>query len=623
MKSPQFEARSRPIRKLFTPARLEWTWKKKVRYDMGDQVLRDLVEHLDFHVNLKSECKKLSEEVCAGVYTPAPPMRLLLEKSKGLCRQMVVPTARDAVLLQCLSDSLYPDISSRAPSTNAFYQPKDHSFSKKKVKKDGDGKIDGYGTMLAWLGFQEEAFKFSKTFEYVIVTDVANYYDTIDYSQLRNTIAGLVGVKESILDLLIFTLSGLLWQPDYMPRTDTGLPQMDLDAPRLLAHCFLFELDEHLVANKIDFARFMDDINIGMESIPRAKMTLRDVDLILQTRQIRLNSGKTKILDKSEAEKHFRVIENGVLDILEAELEQKAKEKQPLGADGDLMLNDITQGLIGDHFDGGNGDKILKRMIGICNRYQFALPESDVIRIFRRWPSCREIILRHLSVFRLNNARAQAYKDLSTDPYIVDDASRIEIASALTSTCARSKLYQEDIDSVIEEFLFRGIYGFSSAITLASKYRDEAYLMWALKKQKSVWQQNYFAGRQAGALAPRFLKSPAWSEFVSVILDSRNDGAVDTFRFHEALRTDNQTMLRIMDIVKKPNPSRGTRINHSKFMCLLSVLQNQQLPTGQRQFLVKAHEGAWQDIYYLNVGQSAAGLMNLMVGGGTPAEIAI
>lgn len=622
MKSPQFEARSAPIRKLFTPSRLEWTWKKKVRYDMGDQVFRDLVEHLDFHVNLKAECKKLSDEVCAGVYSPAPPMRLLLEKSKGLCRQMVVPTARDAVVLQCLSDSLYPDISKQAPSSNAFYQPKDHSFSKKKLKKDEEGKIDGYGTMQAWLGFQEEAFKFSKTFEYVIVTDVANYYDTINYSQLRNTIAGLAGVRESVLDLLIFTLSGLLWQPDYMPRTNTGLPQMDLDAPRLLAHCFLFELDEHLVANEADFARFMDDINIGVESIPKAKRTLRDVDLILQTRQIRLNSGKTKILDKAEAEKHFRVVENGVYDILEEELSDNVKAGESLEDDGELLVMEISQGLDSDEYSAGNGDKILKRMIGICNRHQFAIPGSDVIRIFRRWPSCREIVLRHLSVFPLNNARAATYRDLSADAYIVDDACRIQIGNALTSTCAKSKQYEEEIGDVIDEFLYRGIYGFSSAVTLASKYKDQAYLLWALKKQRSVWSQNASAGRQVGALAPIFLNSPAWDEFVATVLNSRNDGAVDTFRFQEALRSDKQAMNRIMDIVKKPNPSRGTRINHSKFMCLLSVLQNEQLPNGLRQFLVGAHEGAWLDVYYLNIAQASAGLLSL-VDGSSSVEISI
>jgi hypothetical protein len=37
----------------------------------------------------------------------------------------------------------------------------------------------------------------------------------------------------------------------------------------------------------------MDDIDIGVETIAEAKHTLRSVDLVLQTRQVRLNSGKT------------------------------------------------------------------------------------------------------------------------------------------------------------------------------------------------------------------------------------------------------------------------------------------------------------------------------------------
>jgi hypothetical protein len=56
---------------------------------------------------------------------------------------------------------------------------------------------------------------------------------------------------------------------------------------------------------------------IGVETIAEAKQTLKSVDLVLQTRQVRLNSGKTLILSQAEALRHFRVVENARLESAE------------------------------------------------------------------------------------------------------------------------------------------------------------------------------------------------------------------------------------------------------------------------------------------------------------------
>ena len=100
-----------------------------------------------------------------------------------------------------------------------------------------------YGAFRAWLDFQKSLFKFTENHDYAVITDIANYYDFISYTHLRNVVADRIVVRESVLDMLIFILSGLLWQPDYAPRIEIGLPQMDIDAFRILAHCFLYELD--------------------------------------------------------------------------------------------------------------------------------------------------------------------------------------------------------------------------------------------------------------------------------------------------------------------------------------------------------------------------------------------
>ena len=265
MKSPRFEQRAIKLASIFTPKNIENTWRNKVRKAIQNHHLRDGVENFDLHINIEVESKNLSQLILSGDYVPQRAQRILVEKSKGLCRQIVLPSPRDCIVLQCLADSLYSSIRGRAPTKKAFFEMDEHRFNVDRTQ---------YGSLAAWLNFQRTLFGFSKNRNYMVITDTANYYDTISYQHLRNVISAIDGVDESVLDMLIFVLSDLLWQPDYTPRIEVGLPQIDLDAPRLLAHCFLYEMDSYLQGAKdidLDFVRYMDDIDIGVDTLVDAK----------------------------------------------------------------------------------------------------------------------------------------------------------------------------------------------------------------------------------------------------------------------------------------------------------------------------------------------------------------
>lgn len=88
---------------------------------MRAQILYDPLECADFHTNLHANCEQIEQLVLTGAYEPGPVRRVLVEKSKGLCRQIVIPTIRDCLILQCLSDALYADIKGKAPSQRAFF----------------------------------------------------------------------------------------------------------------------------------------------------------------------------------------------------------------------------------------------------------------------------------------------------------------------------------------------------------------------------------------------------------------------------------------------------------------------------------------------------------------------
>ena len=116
MQSPKFPLKRKDIEQTINAASLKSRWRDKVRDAMRQQPIPDPIEHLDFHINLDARCKSIAAEVSAGAYTPQPPLRFLAEKSKGLCRQLVIPSVKDALILQTLSDALWIELRKKAPS---------------------------------------------------------------------------------------------------------------------------------------------------------------------------------------------------------------------------------------------------------------------------------------------------------------------------------------------------------------------------------------------------------------------------------------------------------------------------------------------------------------------------
>src|SRR5262249_393622 len=145
------------LRDVVNISRLKSTWRNKVRDAMRRQPIPDVLENLDFHTRLNAICTAIEAEVCSGSYIPQAPIRFLAEKSRGLCRQLVIPSVKDALVLQALSDALWAEIRTKAPTKKSFYAPNDNTFSK--IIK---GHIVEYGSLHAWLSFQEAILGFAQ-----------------------------------------------------------------------------------------------------------------------------------------------------------------------------------------------------------------------------------------------------------------------------------------------------------------------------------------------------------------------------------------------------------------------------------------------------------------------------
>jgi hypothetical protein len=125
MYSPKFPLKLKDIKEVINLPRLKSTWKHKLRDAMRRQPIPDPLENLDFHTKIDVNGAAIEAEVCRGGYIPRPPIRFLSEKSRGLCRQIVIY----ALVLQTLSDALWVELKKKAPIERAFFAPNDHQFS--------------------------------------------------------------------------------------------------------------------------------------------------------------------------------------------------------------------------------------------------------------------------------------------------------------------------------------------------------------------------------------------------------------------------------------------------------------------------------------------------------------
>jgi hypothetical protein len=595
MYSPKFPLKIEDLRKVIGANRLKAFWKAQVRDAMRKQPIPDPLENLDFHVRLDANCAAIEAEICSASYAPRQPLRFLSEKSKGLCRQLVVPTAKDALVLQALSDAIWSEIKPKSPSKKSFYAPAEHAFSKA-IK----GHTVEYGSLAAWLAFQKTIFGFADTKKFLVVTDIANYYDFISYEHLRNILASLSVVKEHALDLLIYTLSSMLWQPDYMPRVPIGLPQMNLDAPRLLAHCFLFEIDAFLDSfPNADYARFMDDIDIGVNSLAEAREVIKNLDLALQTRQLRLNSGKTRILTETEARKHFKIRENAWIGTLADRIDAKRVLKAPLFNERRKIELSIRAGLRRDTFSSGSGDKILKRLVNLARTTSAHINDDHFFLVLANWPSLRSTMLHWWQEQKSPALKLNLLTQILQDGHLVDDASLVEIAGALVAARLPDTAWvRAHLKAILDGLGSTSIWSLYAQIWVASKYSSNSELMLIIETKVSMWGSNEHLTRLVAGMFPRFVGSSLQPKFEAILRRIGGFAASSVMQFHHELSNTVEGYTAVKKFIAAPNTSLPNKISHAKFLMLLSLLHNTKIASTAALQLKAIHTVALTDAFY-------------------------
>lgn len=576
-------ARSSTLRQIFSVAAMARAWKVHVREGLRDQEVADLHDYNDFHWDKEALFANLHAEIMGGRYRPQRSLPVRVEKRLGVARTLVVPSPEDAIVLQCIVEHLLPLAIERQPSDHAFFS-RSHGFNSPEIRYHKD-----YIWFRRWVKFSRIRLGFTSTHECIITTDIANYFDNIDYSHLRNILTSFDGVDEVTMDILFMVLDAISWRPDYLPPPGRSLPQVNFDAPRLLSHVYLYELDAFLKRRTGNaFVRWVDDITVAVETEADAKSILREMDQLLLTRGLRLNSGKTQVLSASSARKFFHQSENDFLD------EEAKKAVECRGKPYRLRL---LRRRVAKRFDAfvkkapyGHSSKIIKRYISLFSTLRDPHALNFCLAHLPREPELREAIWRYLRDLGPSSRVFRSLQAYVLGDHALDDSSLFEIAKLLTQweVTPNSKLHREiralGIDLSKEKFANRNPFYLLASIWLISKYGLRTHLGQVLSSTLDIWRTSEFLSRQVASTLPKF-RGGAQGKHVRKLLERHQfPAAMSVVRSLDSMIPVGGVLPNYVRLYVL-NGRNSTTYSLQRFLLCLHVLRQSTIPATVRRSL--------------------------------------
>jgi hypothetical protein len=592
--------RKEALSKIFEKKAVSLVWRNIVRGQLRSLDIKDLYDHYDFNYNIEDRATAIKNEILNGTYRVSLPLIYRIEKKFGVCRHVVIPQPVDALVLQVLVEDVAVQIIARQPSKNSFYSRDKHN-----IGKPHDASQYGISFREQWKKLQKEIYRFNDEKKLLIVTDLANYYDSISIGELQKVFLGYVNTNEVLVDLLFRVIEEISWKPDYLPYTGKGLPTSNLEAIRLLAHSFLFEIDDVLKQRTNNsFTRWMDDIVIGVDDRKEAINIISSISDMLKSRGLALNLSKTAIYDSKEAYYHFQIEENKYLDTLD-KIEKNNSQY-------DQKINELEDKFKSHFMDESPKywDKITKRYITAFGKLQSLKLLDDIPKIYLDYPNLRPNLLIYLSKIGYQACTADKIKIILSKIDIFDDVSLYQICFLITSweipISNDSKEFLKYIDNLIFSAYFKSKNpsDFYSVLWFKSKYNHPEELLNFVKKYKNIWISDSFLRRQITAVLGRLLIF--------------NNQEVDTILYNQISSGINNTVSLANQILQFSSiecldgklrfylfPEKLQRpYPHSKFMVLCSILNSEKIRNNEdiklsvMKHIVDPYYLKWLDFQY-------------------------
>ena len=384
-----------------------WQSWKAVRSQLKRAPRRDVLDYLEYDVDPDVWISRLLVRIKNEDYSPESPVYCSIAKSRGFDRVITMPIVPDVVLYRTIVDHVYRRAAKREVKHAYFSQAtlskvvsaaaSDAQFAIHSAKADEGA---GYPTtapsvFLEWLRYDQyrKLLIFERIYPFIVITDISNFFDSVLYSKLQESLFDL-GVPSRMASLLFHMLEAFALKESMSPSHGIGLPVDPCDCSRVLAHVLLFSHDRRMVAASDEgrYVRWMDDQNIGVESLAEGLEVLGVVCSSLRRLHLTPNASKSKVLSLKEARIHFHFEANADLDRIFSMPYASVKERKAIRGEITLAWERAlkNEGL-------GEWDKVLKRFYRICaiarSRKLVQRSQQDILKS----PSACERVISYLS----------------------------------------------------------------------------------------------------------------------------------------------------------------------------------------------------------------------------------
>jgi len=308
----------------------------------------------DFTQNLEVELKRLLLELQEKRYQAQPVKRVEIDKDDGGKRLLGIPTVRDRIVQQCLSNIMTP-----------IFDPHFHSSS--------------YGYRVGRSCHQaiSKASLFIRKYnkQHVVDMDLSKCFDMLNHDLLIKFVRKRIA-DGSILNLIeMFLKSGVMIGSNWQ-TSELGSPQGGVISP-LLANIYLDEFDQEMKKRAHRIVRYADDILIFCTSKSGAENALKVASHILEeTLKLKVNERKTHIAHSDTGIKFLGVVINtNHTSIQEKKLKafkMKVKQLTKRNGGGNLAfvlkrLNPVLRGFV-NYFKIANINSKLKGLASWVRR---------------------------------------------------------------------------------------------------------------------------------------------------------------------------------------------------------------------------------------------------------------
>ncbi len=308
----------------------------------------------DFSINLGGNLHQLLLELKEKRYQAQPVKRVEIDKDDGGKRLLGIPTVRDRIVQQCLTNIM-------TPIFDPYFHPSSYGYR--------PGRSGHHAISKATLFIR----KYRR--QHVVDMDLSKCFDMLDHQLIIDSVRKRI-TDGSILTLIkMFLTSGVMIGSNWK-KSELGSPQGGVISP-LLANIYLDAFDQEMMRRNHRMVRYADDILILCCSKTAADKALQVArDILEVTLKLKVNERKTHIAHSDVGIKFLGlVIGSSHTKIQEKKLTNfKAKVKELTKRNGGknlaLVLKDLNPVLRGfsNYFKIANISQILRNLSGWVRR---------------------------------------------------------------------------------------------------------------------------------------------------------------------------------------------------------------------------------------------------------------